>query len=84
MGVDAAVLQHQLDLRAFPVDTGDVAAVEGALQAREFRRGLGEVGIHGIELLDARQRRRVALADQRTLGDQGPADPAAIGAFTSA
>ena len=38
--------------------------------------GLGEVHVHRVDLLDHRQRRGLALADQRAFGDQRAADAA--------
>ena len=54
----------------------ELAALDGAAQVEQLGRRLGEVDVHRIDLLDHRQRRRLALADQRAFGDEGAADAA--------
>ena len=74
----AAVLQHDAHLRR-PVAAGgapELAAVEGAAQPHHVGGRLGEVDVERVDLLDHRQRRRLALADQRAFGDQRAADAA--------
>ena len=48
--------------------------LQGVAQAQGLGRGLGEIRIDRIELLDARHQRRLALPDQRALGHQRAAD----------
>lgn len=86
-------LQRALALVGRPFDAqgqrlavagGQGAFLQGVAQAQGLGRGLGEIRIDRIELLDARHQRRLALPDQRALGHQRAADAPEIGAVTEA
>ena len=77
MGVRRAVFQHHAHAGGF-VAAGllELAIGQRGAQLHHIGRRLGEVDIHRVDLLNHRQRRRFALADQRTLRHQRPANAA--------
>ena len=52
------------------------AAGQVLFHAQQFGGGLGDIDVHGVELLDGGQRRGLAGGDQRAGGDRGAADAA--------
>jgi hypothetical protein len=77
MLVGTAIIEEEPDIGCFGVGTAQRAGLEGAAQRKQIAGRLGEVRIDRIELLDSSQIVGGAAADQRTLGDQSPADTAA-------
>jgi hypothetical protein len=77
LAVGAAVLEHDRDARRVAaVGAPELAALDGAPEREHVGRRLREVDEHRVDLLDQRERRRLALADQRTFGDERAADAA--------
>jgi hypothetical protein len=75
--IDAAVLEDDADAGRFgAAGRLEPAALDGTAQVEQLGRRLREVDVHRVDLLDQRQRRRLALADERAFGDERAADPA--------
>jgi len=70
--IDAAVFQQHFHAGGF--GALEFARLDGSPQAQYIRAGLGEVDVDRVELLDGRQQRGFAPADQRALGHQRAAD----------
>lgn len=69
-----AVLQDHAHRGAVGAGALEPAFVERTLERQHLGGRLGEVDVHRVDLLDQRERRRLALPDQRALGHQRAAD----------
>ena len=80
LGVFRSIPEHQLDAGSFGVARAfELAAFHRAAQLEDIAGRLGEVHIHGVNLLHHGERGGFALPDQGAFGHQRPANAARNG-----